>query len=264
MSAVEVSFQNAVGVVALSRPEAANSFNADVIQDIKAAVSRVEGEKGCRAILLKGRGKHFSAGADLAWMKASASLSRKENEREAQSLASMFDKLSQSLPSLAVVHGAAFGGAVGLTAACDVAIAADTARFCLSEVRVGLFPAVILPFLMKKMDQGALRRFALSGRVFSAQEALDAGLVQKVVPEADLDAAAREELNGFLAGAPGAQKSLKELMHQLQLQNLSAPELTASYIAEARVGAEAQGGLSAFFEKKAAPWTAALPEGFKA
>lgn len=248
-----------VALLALNRPDAANAFNDAVIKEAVAALAAVRVRPGCRALILRGNGKHFSAGADLAWMKASANLSREDNERDAHGLIELFESLATlPLPTIGLVHGSAFGGAVGLTACCDIAIATRSARFCLSEIRLGLMPAVIVPYLARKMRPGDLRRLALTARPFGADEALAAGLVQQVVLDDELAKAAQSELELLLQGAPEAQAELKQLLQHVVQDSLKQGAHTARGIAKLRAGPTGQAGLSAFFDKKPAPWAVKL------
>ncbi len=248
-----------VAFLSLARPDSANAFNDAVIKELVAHLEGLRKAPKLRAVVLRGEGKHFSAGADLSWMKASAKLSYDENLSDARGLIALFEAVAtMPVPTVAAVHGAAYGGAVGLAAACDVAIAAESARFSLSEVKLGLMPAVILPYLMRKMRAGGLRRAALTGRPFSAAEAREMGLVERVVPDADLDLAVREELDLILQGSPEAQAKLKILMQELEADDLRQSPRTAEAIAKLRTGPLAQAGLASFFEKKSPPWTAKL------
>lgn len=249
-----------LAVLSLNRPDAANSFNDVVIREMIDHLVAVARAKDCRALVVRGKGKHFSAGADLAWMKASAQLGYEDNIKDARNLIGLFEALCHlPVPTLAVVTGSAFGGAVGLTACCDVALASEGARFCLSEIKLGLMPAVILPYLARKLQPGQLRRLALTGRLFSATEAETFGLVQRVASDDRLEQAVREELNGFLAGSPEAQSALKELLHKVQSESLRQGPHTAEGIAGLRVSASGQAGLQSFFDKRPAPWTKTLP-----
>jgi methylglutaconyl-CoA hydratase len=248
-----------VAVLALNRPEAANSFNDAVIRELVAHLKELKETPACRALVLRGKGRHFSAGADLGWMKASAQLGYDDNIRDAKGLIDLFESLANlPMPTLAVVTGSAFGGAVGLTACCDVAIAAESARFCLSEIKLGIIPAVILPYLARKMAPGQLRRHALTGRIFDAREAERFGLVQRVAPDAELEAAVREEVNGVLAGAPTAQAAVKVLHQRIVRESLAQGPHTAEAIAALRVAPAAQAGFAAFFAKQPVPWARTL------
>lgn len=248
-----------IAILAINRPEAANSFNAAVIRDLVLHLKELAAMKTVRAVVLRGAGAHFSAGADLNWMKDSAQLSYEQNVKDARSLIELFEALANlPQPTVAAVHGSAFGGAVGLTACCDIAIAAESAVFSLSEVKLGLMPAVIVPYLMRKMTPGGLKRHALTGRRFSAAEAQEMGLIERLVPTADLMAAVRDELDLLLQGSAEAQCKLKTLFDQTQSDGLRQHARTAEAIATVRTSRAGQAGLAAFFEKKAPPWAATL------
>ncbi len=244
-----------VTTLVINRPEAANAFNGDILEDLTAALEAVHQDKACRALLLQGAGKHFSAGADLTWMQASARLGVEENRAEARKLIRMFEALdSLHIPTISVVRGAAYGGAVGLVACTDFAIATPAARFCLSEIRVGLLPAVILPYLSRKIPQGSLRRLTLGARVFNHQEARECHLVQAIAESDQLEQTVREEINQLLQGSPEAQASYKALQLSLQENAYRQGEETVEAIAAARASRSGQAGLAAFFDKKPAPW----------
>jgi methylglutaconyl-CoA hydratase len=251
-----------VAELALNRPDAANAFNAAMIRELIAhidAVGQAARRGECRALLLRGRGKHFSAGADLAWMQAAAKLTYEGNIQDAEQLTHLFEGLvNLPVPTLAVATGAVYGGAVGLVAACDWAVAAGSAKFCLSEVKLGLLPAVILPYLARKMRPGQLRRHGLSGRIFTAVEAAEYGLVEVVADEPALAATVRAELGTLLQAGPEAQAAFKALHHYVQQDGGKQGEHTAAAIAKARTSAAGQAGLAAFFAKTPPPWVRRL------
>ena len=250
-----------LAILRLSRPETANAFDAAMISSIAASLERVAKEKDIRALILYGQGKHFSAGADLAWMKTSASLGMPENLRDAEKLMAMFEALDNlAIPTIAIINGAAFGGAVGLAACCDIAIADESAKFCLSEVKLGILPAVIYPYLARKIDPGQLRRLSLTARIFSGSDALEFGLVQLTCNTENLDEVLRSEINGLLAAGPNAILLLKTLQRRVLKEGNTQGAYTAQCIASARVGSEAQSGFAAFFEKQTPPWFLKLEE----
>lgn len=265
---VEGGSGNTVARISLQRPELSNAFDADMIEQLKTAIGKVANEAGCRCLVLRGEGKHFSTGADLAWMQASASLTQTQNREEAGRLSALFESLHRlPIPSFAVVRGACYGGAVGLAAACDWVVAVQGARFCLSEVRVGLVAAVILPFIARKIPTGALSRFVLQGRVFTADEAMSVDLVQCVVSEAEADCVLRDEINQVLAGATSAQRAFKKLHQDLRegtlgdwSSQLRHMELTISRM---RVSPDGQKGMAAFLAKKSPDWVSKLPAGIR-
>ena len=268
MSLTELRFVKAhadrpdlIGVLSLNRPDAANALNAEMLQALAAQLQAATANEHCRALVLRGHGKHFSAGADLDWMRAAAELDVAGNLRDAKILTKVFEALANlPMPTLALVHGSAFGGAVGLAACCDIVIASATARFCLSEVKLGLMPAVIMPYLARKMSPGQLRRHALNAKVFSGADAYDYGLVQRVTAEGDVggEVALREELNALLQGSPTAQKAIKALHDRIVADSLKQAPYTAEGIATLRVSASGQAGLKAFFAQQATPWAMTL------
>lgn len=254
-----------IAVISINRPQAANAFSAEVIDELTAACSdtakAIETQQ-CRAVIFQGKGKHFSAGADLAWMKQSATLSQQENQRDAGKLIELMEAVrTLPAPTIAVVRGSAYGGAVGITACCDYALAECNARFCLSEVRIGLMPAVILPYLNRKILPGQLQRLALSARVFSGEEALAFGLIQKTAQplsagetsDALIDLVV-SELNQLLQCSPLAQAQFKKLQRHLDDHSHRQCPETAEAIARMRVSHSAQDGLQSFFAKTTPPW----------
>lgn len=249
-----------IAVICITRPEAANSFSAEVMIELTAHLRQLATKKHLRAVVLMGKGKHFSAGADLKWMKDSANLSQDENISDSKNLTDLFEALyTLPVPTIAAVTGAAYGGAVGLTACCDFAVATKSAKFCLSEARLGLMPAVILPYLARKMAVGQLRRLALTARVFTGDDALAFGLVQRVCADNELNRAIVDELNQILTCSPDAQRELKNLLHQLMINANQQSESTALGIAALRTSTSAQAGLKAFFAKANSPWNLQIP-----
>jgi methylglutaconyl-CoA hydratase len=244
-------------VITLARPEVHNAFNEVMIAELTAALRELGADAGVRAVVLAGEGKSFSAGADLEWMKRAAAYGPEENLADAQALAELMRTLDTlPKPTVARVHGAAFGGGVGLAVCCDIAVAASGAVFSLSEVRLGLIPAVIAPYVIAAMGEHAARRWFLTGERFSAAEALRCGLVHLVTPAEGLDDAVEALLACLGEGAPGAQAAAKELISAVARRPVS-PELiadTARRIAGLRAGAEAREGVAAFLEKRPAAW----------
>ena len=245
MSALRVERDGPVLRVTLARPQRRNAFDAELIAELAEAFADV-GE--ARAVVLAGDGPSFSAGADIAWMRASAELSEDENVAEALRLRRMLLALdSCPAPVLARVHGAAIGGATGLVACADVAVAAEDAVFAFSEVKLGIIPAVISPFVLAKIGPSAARRYFLTGERFDAGTALVIGLVHEVA--ADVDAACERVLGELLSGGPEAVRAAKRLVRDAPLG-----DETAARIAERRASAEGQEGLRAFIEKRAPAW----------
>lgn len=241
----------------LNRPEKNNAFNAEMIRELILAIDTVATNKTLRFLLLRGRGKHFSAGADLAWMQHSATLDYNANLTDAHELAELMYSLhALSIPTLAVVQGAAFGGAVGLVSCCDMAIGADDALFSLSEVRIGLAPAVISPFVVQALGERAARRYALTAERFDGNRARELGLLAEAYPAAELDAQVESWVSNLLLNSPQALLASKDLLREVASGVLS-PALrtyTENAIARIRVSAEGQEGLNAFLNKRPPAW----------
>ena len=245
MSALRVERDGAVLTVTLARPERRNAFDAALIDGLAAAFADVG---DARAVVLRGDGPSFSAGADVEWMRSSVDLSYDENVADALRLRAMLDAIDQCpAPVVAAVQGHALGGGCGLVACCDVAIAAPDAEFAFSEVKLGIVPAVISPFALAKIGPGAARRWFVTGERFDAGVALRIGLVHEVAD--DLDAAVSRIVGEVLTAGPEAARTAK----QLARAPLSAPE-TAALIARHRTSEEGQEGLRAFLEKRSAAW----------
>ncbi|MGO1121122.1 enoyl-CoA hydratase/isomerase family protein [Rhodovibrionaceae bacterium A322] len=241
----------------LNRPDVHNAFNARLIADLTAALVRLDADPAVRVVVLAGAGKSFSAGADLNWMRSMAGYSEAENQKDAEDLARLMDRLNHiSKPTVALVQGAAFGGGVGLVACCDIVLASDKASFCLSEVKLGLIPAAISPYVIAAMGLSAARRYFLTAERFSAQEAHRLGMVHEVVAPDELEAAGASMIETLLVGGPRSQAESKDLIFAVSQRPLSEEVLldTARRIARVRVSEEGQEGLSAFFEKRSADW----------
>ncbi|WP_312342682.1 gamma-carboxygeranoyl-CoA hydratase [Stutzerimonas nitrititolerans] len=247
----------------LGRPEKNNAFNALMIRELIAAIAEVQADDALRFLLLRGRGKHFSAGADLAWMRESATLDFETNLIEAHELAELMYRLYHlKLPTLAVVQGAAFGGAVGLIACCDMAIGAVDAQLSLSEVRIGLAPAVISPFVVKAIGERATRRYALTGERFSGERARELGLLSETYAAETLDDSLCDWIDTLLLNSPQAMRVGKDLLREVSSGTLSQAlrRYTENSIARIRVSPEGQEGLEAFLEKRKPGWQE-MPDG---
>lgn len=254
---IEATLEGAVTVV-MNRPERKNAFDADLISALAEAFKDLQGAEGVRVVFLRGSGGTFSAGADLDWMRSAVDSSEAANREDALALAHMLKSL-WDLPALtvALVEGAAFGGGVGLAAACDVAIAARGAKFSFSEVKLGLIPATISPYVVAAIGPRAARGLFATGRVFDADEALRLGLVNEVADDAaGLDAARERISREILACAPGAVADAKRLAMDVHGREIDQPLLdeTARSIAAARVGDEGQEGVRAFLERRKPAW----------
>lgn len=253
---LRVERDGAVAVLTLDRPEVLNAFDEGLIVELTRAFAEAGTDATVRAVLLRAEGKAFSAGADLAWMRRAADASPEDNLADARQLAELMRVVdSCPKPTLARVQGAAFGGAVGLVACCDIAIAVPQARFSLSEVRLGLIPGAISPYVVRAIGQRVARRLFLTAERFSAEEALRYGLVHEVVPEDTLDDAVRRCLSDILAGGPQAVAAAKKLAVDMDAPiSVERIEESARRIASIRSSTEAREGLAAFFAKRKPGW----------
>ena len=247
-----------VATVTLNRPEVHNAFDAEVIERLSDIFADLAGADGVRAVLLKAAGKSFSAGADLNWMRHAAGFSEQENREDARALGEMLRRLDTlPQPTVALVQGAAFGGGVGLVAACDIAVAVSDAAFSLSEVKLGLVPAVVSPYVIAAIGARRARRYFLTGERFDAGEARRIGLVHEVVADAEALAAAGERIvERLFTAAPGAIADAKELISAVAGRPIDAHLIddTARRIAERRTHHEAREGVAAFLEKRKPNW----------
>ncbi len=245
-----------LATVALSRPEAHNALNAALVGEVTRCFEELAEDESVRVVVLAGEGPSFCAGADVGYMRETAGLSYEENLEDARRLADMFlavDVLPK--PVVATVRGAAIGGGVGLVAAADVAVAEEGARFAFSEVRLGLAPATIAPFVVRKIGYSQARALFLTGERFDARRAREIGLAHEVVPEAELDAAVERTVARLLQGGPAAQAAVKEALRQVEAtEPMEALGIMTQLIAELRVGEEGQEGLGAFLEKREPFW----------
>lgn len=245
-----------VGYVILNRPEVHNAFNDNMIEDLQRVFEEIENNQEIRVVVLKGEGKSFCAGADLNWMRRVKDYSYEENLRESLALADMLYKIyTCPKPTIAQVHGYAIGGGTGIVAVCDIAIATTDAKFSFSEVKLGLIPACISPYVVKRCGEGRCREFFLTGERMSAEKAFNAGLVNIVVPPDCLDKAVKGLVDQLISSGPEAIKKCKELLRGVPLMDPDEfKKYTAEVIAQIRISPEAQEGMSAFLEKRKPKW----------
>lgn len=243
-----------VATVALDRPDARNALNADLIEELTRCFEEVSEDESVRVVVLTGAGGVFCAGADIGYMRETARFSYEENVEEARRLAAMFRAVDGCpKPVVAAVRGAAIGGGAGLVAAADVTVAGEETVFAFSEVRLGIAPATIAPFVARKTGISHARALFMTGERFGAERAREVGLVHEVVSEEALDAAVEEAVSGLLQGGPAAQAEIKVLLREL-VPSADVTERMARRIAALRTGEEGQEGLGAFLEKREPAW----------
>jgi methylglutaconyl-CoA hydratase len=255
-SMVEIEREGAVARVWFNRPEKHNALSTALGAALVAALDGLADDARCRVVVLGGRGPSFCAGADLDVMKASANATFEANLAEAESLGGMFAALADfPKPVVGRIHGGVYGGGVGFTCACDIAVASDDAKFGLTEVRLGILPALISPYVIRRLGDRQARELMLTGERFDAATALGVGLVHHVVAADQLDARVAERAGELLKGGPAAQARIKQLF--TRWANTGWDEYRAGLprtLAEIRGGDEARDGLAAFFEKRKARW----------
>jgi methylglutaconyl-CoA hydratase len=257
--AVKVSVgANGTATVVMSRPEVHNAFDDHLIVELTHKLRELDHDPAVRVVVLAAEGKSFSAGADLNWMKRMAGYSEAENLRDAVALANLMRTLNRmAKPTIARVQGAAYGGGVGLVACCDIAIGSSAAAFSLSEVRLGLIPAVISPYVMAAIGERAAGRYFLTAERFDAAEALRIGLLHDVVPDAELDACVNRIAEELLKSGPKAITAAKDLIEHVAHRPIDQhlAEETAARIARIRVTPEGQEGIAAFLDKRSPAWS---------
>jgi methylglutaconyl-CoA hydratase len=253
---VDVERNGPVASVWIDRGEVRNAFDGATVRALHEAVRAVSGRDDVRAVVIGGRGPCFCAGADLQWMRTAAGFTHEENLADARALADLFLALDACpKPVVARVHGAALGGGAGLVATADLAVAAAGTQFGFTEVRLGLVPSVIAPYVLRKIGEAAARELFLTGERFDAAKARTIGLVQTVVPEGELDAAVEGRVRELLQGAPGALAAAKRLIRDVAGRAVEdVRELTVERIAERRSSAEGREGVAAFLERRGASW----------
>ena len=254
---LQLEQQGAVATVWMNRAELHNAFNTQVIEELHACFAAIDQRDDIRVVILAGRGKSFSAGADLNWMKQAGAASREENEADALKLAQMLHQLaSLKQPTIARVHGIAFGGGMGLASACDICVASTEAKFATSEVRLGLAPSTISPYVIRAIGARQASRYFLTAERIGAKQALNIGLAHEVAEPEALDQTIDGIVDALLLGGPEAQAASKQLIQMVNQQELTQDLLlqTAQHIAHVRQGTEAKNGLNAFLNKQSPSW----------
>ncbi len=246
-----------VATIRLNRPEVNNAYNGDLVESLIDALARLRAERGVRLVILRGNGRHFQAGADLAWVRECRRKSADENLEISKTTARMFGDLTAfPKPTIALVHGGCFGGGTGLAAACDIVIAAEDAIFSITEARWGLVATPILPQLISRLGPGRTRRYALSSERFDGRRALAIGFADEISPMEKLDETAAPIIEALLATAPQAQAETKaEILHfaGLTFTGQDVEQMAARH-ARKRRSAEAEEGLESFLEKRTPSW----------
>jgi len=253
---------NQVATIWMDRPEVFNAFNEQLIEDLSNACLQLDTDSGVRVVVLAGRGKHFSAGADLNWMRRAAQGNEADNLEDARRFARMLRQLSGlSKPTIARIQGAALGGGTGLAAACDMVIASSDAVFSTSEVKFGIIPAVISPYVLRAIGPRHALRYFQSAEHIKAERAMTIGLVNEVTSVDGLDAGVMALIEPLLAGAPSAQKAAKELIEAVRGRPIDDQtlEMTAQRIARQRATAEGRDGVAAFLDKRPPAWLVSSP-----
>jgi len=253
---LKINFEKGIARLTLTRPEIHNAFNEVMLAEVLEVCTNLAKDENVRVLIFTGEGKSFCAGADLNWMKKMINYTYEENFADSMVLANAMNALySMPQPTIARVNGSAIGGGMGFVTGCDIAIAADHAKFNLSEVKIGLIPACIGPYVIRKVGSGKAKEFFLTGERMTAERALEAGFLNKVVPEDELDNAVDELVQRLLTSGPKAMAWAKELIDRVPGMTWEeAKRYTADMIAKIRVGDEAQEGCAAFLEKRKPKW----------
>jgi methylglutaconyl-CoA hydratase len=257
MNHLQLGFERGISTVTLNRPDVRNAFNDEVIAELTAVLVEIGKRDEVRCVVLAGNGPAFCAGADLNWMKRMAGYTREENIEDASALARLLEVIWRCpKPTIARVHGDAYAGGTGLVAACDMAVAADTASFCLSEVKLGLIPATISPYVIRAMGARAAHRYFLTAERFSAAEAHRIGFVPEVANPEALDAKVAEIAGALVQAGPQAMKACKKLLHDVAGHDISAGLVrrTVEGIADIRASDEGREGVQSFLGKRKPNW----------
>lgn len=256
LTSIQVEFRKGIARVMLNRPERRNAFDQRMVDELHDVFEELTKDTDVRGVILTGTGPVFCAGADLRWLVSDRSVSMQQARKDAEQLIGMYRAIDECPhPVIGRIQGAAFGGGVGLVSVCDIVVAAQDAMFALSEVRLGLVPAVIAPFLLRKAGESFMRRFCLTAETFSASVARQFNLVHDVVEPERLDSRIGELVEAVLSLAPEATRYTKALLRQIQSsQDIERWKISADANTQARLSPEAQEGLRAFFEKRPPAW----------
>jgi methylglutaconyl-CoA hydratase len=256
-STIKCDLKDSTARITLCRPEVHNAFNETMIAELREVIAELQSSRDVRVVVITGEGKSFCAGADLNWMKRVIDFSFEDNLKDSLALSELMHGIySLKLPTVAMVNGAAIGGGMGFVATCDIVVAASHAKFSLSEVKLGLVPACISPFVIRKAGEAACRRFMLTGERLTAETAKAAGLVNEVVEPDELEGAVSELVDRLLSSGPNAVAVCKQLLREVPAMSLEeAKKATAESLARLRVSEEGQEGMKAFLEKRKPRWS---------
>ncbi len=255
MAYIQSMTDQGIGYLSIDRPDKHNAFNAELIAEIKQTLQSLTNNDEARVIIIRSTGKNFCAGADMNWMRAMADYSHEENQKDAQLLADLFYQIySCPKPTIALANGWVLGGGIGIVSCCDIAIGASNSTYCFSEVKLGLVPATISPFVIRKIGLDAANRYFITADKFDADTALDLKLISEVVTLGDMEDRGVEIAQQIMHNGPHAIAACKALMRDLIPLRTETIEKTSQLIAKLRVSEEAQEGLSAFLEKRQPNW----------
>ena len=261
-STISFEFKAQVAWVFLNRPQVHNAFNSTMISELLRVFGAIKEDENLRVAVLTGNGRSFCAGADLNWMREIVKYSFEQNLEESRQIADLHELIyTLPKPTVAMVNGTAIGGGTGFLSACDIAVAAEGAKFGLSEVKLGLVPAAISPYVVRKIGESHARRYFLTGNRISASRACEIGLVNEVVALDELKGTVNDLVEQLLTSGPEALANCKDLLFQVPRMDMAeAKEYTARMIANLRVSAEGQEGMAAFLEKRKPAWAKADKE----
>jgi len=258
MEFIEYSNNRHVGIITLNRPEKRNALNKELVKEMLLVLQQAAVDDQIKVLLLQGNGEHFCAGADIKWMETMTTATQEENYSDAQRLADLMYRIySFPKPTLALTHGATMGGGLGLVAACDIAIAAKDAYFAFSEVKIGLAPSTISPYVLDAIGERAARYYFLTGERFDALEAQHLGLIHRVCDSEELFQSAKQIIDQLLQNGPAAMTAVKHLIQYVAKEKItvSLGQKTAEHLSDLRATIEAQEGLKAFLEKRKPRWS---------
>lgn len=256
MKTIIVTENSGILCVNLNKPDIHNAFDPIMIQELTDTFSKVMQQRSVKAVVLKGEGKSFCAGADLTWMKSMAKYTKEQNYEDSEKLFEMFYTIATCpVPVVGKVHGSVFGGGIGLVSVCDIVASVKDTKFCFSETKLGLVPAVISPFVLRKTVPGVVRHLMMTAQFFSEEVAQEMGLVQFIGSNEEVDDYIQSQLDSCLANGPDAIRETKNLINDIEGKDWKVlKHKTCQIIADRRVSAEGQEGLDAFFQKRKPNW----------